>query len=120
MRWLSPPDSVPEARDEREIFEPDVDQELQPVADFLEHARPRSRSACVLSCGGSSANHSPARLIDMLGDFADVLAGDLDAQRLGLEPVAVAGVAGDVGEIFRDLLARPVALGLLVSGARDW
>ncbi len=38
MRWLSPPDSVPEARDEREVFEPDVDQELQPVADFLQHA----------------------------------------------------------------------------------
>ena len=38
MRWLSPPDSVPEARDEREIIEADIDQEFQPLADFLEHA----------------------------------------------------------------------------------
>ena len=41
------------------------------------------------------------------------LAGDLDAQRLGLEPRAVAGVAGHVGEIFLQVLARPVALGFL-------
>ena len=39
MRWLSPPDSVPEARDEREIIEADIDQEAQPLADLLEHAR---------------------------------------------------------------------------------
>ena len=38
MRWLSPPDSVPEARAEREIFEADIDQKFQPLADFLEHA----------------------------------------------------------------------------------
>ena len=43
----------------------------------------------------------------------DVLAGDLDAQRLGLEPGAVAGLAGHVGEIFLQLLARPLALGFL-------
>ena len=30
---------------EREIIEADVDQEVQPLADFLEHARRRSRSA---------------------------------------------------------------------------
>ena len=30
---------------EREIIEPDVDQEVQPLADFLEHAARRSRSA---------------------------------------------------------------------------
>ena len=38
MRWLSPPDRVPRRAREREIFEPDVDQELEPVADLLEHA----------------------------------------------------------------------------------
>ncbi len=42
-------------------------------------------------------------------------AGDLDAQRLGLEAEALAGGAGDVGEILLQLLARPVALGLLVA-----
>src|SRR5262249_24324728 len=42
----------------------------------------------------------------------DMLAADPHAQRLGLEAEAVAGRARDVGEILRDLLARPVALGL--------
>ena len=42
-----------------------------------------------------------------------MLAGDLHAQRLGLEAEAVAGRAGDVGEILLQLLARPLALGLL-------
>ena len=37
---------------QREIVEPDVDQEPQPVADLLEHADARSRSACVVSCCG--------------------------------------------------------------------
>ena len=50
-----------------------------------------------------------------LGDFADMLVGDLDAQRLGLEPIAVAGRARHVGEKAGDLLARPVAVGLLVA-----
>ena len=35
----------------------------------------------------------------------------LHAQRFGLEPVAVAGLARHVGEIAGDLLARPVAIG---------
>ena len=37
---------------------------------------------------------------------------NLHAQRLGLEPEATAGGAGDVGEIFRHLLARPIAVSL--------
>ena len=49
-----------------------------------------------------------------LRDFADMLAADLDAQRLRLEPVAVTGLAGNVGEIFRQFLARPLALGLAI------
>ena len=39
MRWLSPPDSVPDARDEREIVEADIVEEVQPLADLLEDAR---------------------------------------------------------------------------------
>ena len=38
MRWLSPPDSVPRGPRQRQIFEPDIDQKFQPLADFLEHA----------------------------------------------------------------------------------
>ena len=99
---------------QRQIFEPDVDQEFQPVADFLEHAhgdlvllrsQPLGQLAEPLAC--ASDRH--------VGDFADVAAADLHAQRLGLEPEAVAGRARDVGEVARDLLARPVALGLAVA-----
>ena len=38
MRWLSPPDSVPELRDRRQIVEADIVEEAQPLADFLEDA----------------------------------------------------------------------------------
>ena len=36
---------------------------------------------------------------------------DFHAQRFGLEPIALAGLAGNVGEIFLQFLARPVAFG---------
>jgi hypothetical protein len=38
MRWLSPPDSVPGIARQRQVFEADIVQELQPVADLLEDA----------------------------------------------------------------------------------
>ena len=44
-----------------------------------------------------------------------MFSGDLDAQRLGLEAEALAGLAGNVGEILLQLLARPLALGFLVA-----
>ena len=47
--------------------------------------------------------------------LADVLAVDLDRQRLGLEAKAVAGLAGRRGHVALDLLARPLAFGLLVA-----
>ena len=78
MRWLSPPDSVPEA----------LNKQQNEIAGL------------------------PDR---QLGDLADVLGADLDAECLGLEPKAVAGAAGHVVEILRQLLARPLALGLAVA-----
>src|SRR5215217_8940016 len=44
-----------------------------------------------------------------------MFAGDLDAKRFRLEPMAAAGFAGDVGEILGKLLARPFALGLAIA-----
>ena len=44
-----------------------------------------------------------------------MLAADLDAQRLRLQPVAVAAFAGDVGEILCQFLARPFALGFAIA-----
>ena len=117
MRWLSPPDNVPEARGERQIIEPDVDQELEPLADFLEHAH-----ADFVLLGGQvlrQVGEPFAGALDrQFGDLGDVLAGDLDAQRLGLEPGAVAGGAGHVGEIFLQVLARPFRFGFLEAAFR--
>ena len=96
---------------QREIFQPDVDQEFEPVADFLEHPH---RDLVLLGTEPAGQFGEPfAGALDRhLGDLADVQAADLHAQRLGLEPEAVAGGAGDVGEVLRHLLARPVAVGL--------
>src|SRR5450830_1686968 len=97
---------------ERLKFLVDVGQELQPLADFLQHPH----ADFILLAGqvlrqvgepGAGIFHA------QLGDFGDILAGDLDAQRLRLEPGAVAGRARHVGEIFQQVLARPVALGFL-------
>ncbi len=38
MRWLSPPDSVPDVRDSVRYVEADVIQEAQPLVDLLEDA----------------------------------------------------------------------------------
>ena len=39
MRWLSPPDSEPRARGQREIIEADIVEEGEPLADLFEDAR---------------------------------------------------------------------------------
>ena len=38
MRWLSPPESEPELRDERQVVEADVVQEIEALADLLQDA----------------------------------------------------------------------------------
>ena len=99
---------------QRQVIQADVEQERQPLADFLQHARgdlvllrvERFRHGLEPFAG---AAHRQFR------DFADMLAADLDAQRFRLEPIAVAGLAGNVGEIFAEFLARPFALGLAIA-----
>ncbi|OIQ68000.1 hypothetical protein GALL_504130 [mine drainage metagenome] len=44
-----------------------------------------------------------------------MLAADLDAERLRLEAMAVAGFAGNVGKVLAELLARPFAFGLAIA-----
>ena len=94
----SPPESVPEARDEREIFEADIDQEFQPRADLFENA---AGDLVLLGVEFLRQVLEPVRrgLYGKVGDFADMPFGDLDAQRFGFEPVAMAGFAGHVGEV---------------------
>src|SRR5271154_801544 len=64
---------------------------------------------------GQSARPVDRRLDREQADFADMLAADLDRQRLGLEAEAVAGLARRRGHIALDLLARPFALSLAVA-----
>src|SRR5207244_11852729 len=54
----------------------------------------------------------PGALDRHLGRFADMQARDPHGERLGFQPIAVAFMAGYVGEISRNLLARPFAVGL--------
>ena len=55
------------------------------------------------------------RLDRQQAHFADVLAVDLDRQRLGLETEAVTGLARRRAHVALDLFARPLALRLLVA-----
>ena len=47
--------------------------------------------------------------------IADIVAGDLHRQRLGLEPLAFTGRARRLAHVAADLVARPVAVGFLVA-----
>ena len=99
---------------QRQVIEADVEQEGQPLADFLEHA-----AGDLVLLGVQRRRHAlepfAGALDRELGDLADMLAADLDAQRLRLQPIAVTAGAGHVGEIFRQFLARPFAFGLAVA-----
>ena len=83
---------------QRQVIEADVEQEGQPLADFLQHA-----AGDLVLLGVERLRHGLEPFAGAahreFGDLADMLAADLDAQRLRLQPVAVAAVAGHVGEI---------------------
>ncbi len=93
-----------------QIVEADIEQERQPLADLLQHA---DRDFVLL--GIEHARHALEPFAGLLhrqfGNLADVLAADLDTQRLRLQPVAGAAFARNVAEILAELFARPLALG---------
>ena len=77
-----------------QVFEPDILQKAEPLVDLLQDALRRSRAG-----SGSAVASMPANQLHCFGDrqardLADVAPGDLDRQRLGLEPGAVADLAG--------------------------
>ena len=79
MRCASPPASVPDDAVEREVVEADVEQELQPLVDLLDHAlgdhAGRARRA-------RASPKNVGRLADrQLADLVDVLAADRDRER---------------------------------------
>src|SRR6202022_4509304 len=96
---------------ERQIFEPDIFEKAQTLVDLLEDAL----SDLALARGqlGAEPGEPDAGLGDRhRRDFADVLADDLDGERLGLEPVAAAHLAGLGALIAPQLLLDPGAVGL--------
>jgi len=97
---------------QREIIKPDIDEELQPLADFLEHAH-ADFILLGIELRGQGGEPFARALHAEIGHLRDVLPRDLDAERLGLEARAMTGLAGHVGEIFLQVLARPLALGFL-------
>ena len=117
---------------EGEVFEADVAQELEPGVDLLEHlvgdgllARGEGLGVAVLRPAWSdvrhrslvlNAAHPGRRLGDReIGDLDDRAVGDGHGQRLGTEPVAVAGVAVERGHVALNLGADVVGAGVAVA-----
>ena len=99
---------------QRQVVEPDVDQEPEPLADLLQ-----DRPGDLVPLRGQARRHrlDPGqRLADRHPHhLADVQPGDLHRQRLGLQPEAAAGAARPVVLVALHLLARPGAVGLAVA-----
>ncbi len=117
MRWLSPPESVPEFAREHQIIEADIDEEGEPLADLLQDAH---RDLVLLVVQRLRQRLEPAgRLADReFRDLGDVLAGDLDRERFRLQPRPAAGLARRRALIALDLLARPARLRLAQRRSR--
>ena len=100
-----------------EVIEADIDEELQTVADLLQDA---GRDFGLLFCEGLRQVLEPdVGCADRhFRDFADVLAADLDRERLRFQAIAVAGFARMGGLVAREFFADPLAVGFLPA-ARD-
>ena len=96
---------------QREIIEADIVEEGEPLADLLQDAR----GDLVLLRGEvrGQVGEPVRRLPDRhLRDLADMQPGDLDRQRLRLQAIAAAGLAGMIRLVARQLLAHPGGFGL--------
>ena len=96
---------------QRQIVEPDVAQEDEPVADLLQDAV-GDLVALGVELRRQVLRPFDRRLDRQQAHLADVLAVDLHRERLRLEAEAVAGLARRRAHVALDLLARPLALRL--------
>ena len=97
---------------QREVVEPDVEQEPEAGVDLLGHPL----GDHPLALGELERGEELGRLADrQLADLGDVALVDRDGQRLRLEPGAAARRARHLAHVALVLLARPVALGALVA-----
>ena len=99
---------------QRQIVQPHIVEEAQPLADFLEDAL-ADLLLVVVELRRQLLEPFRGGADRFLGHLADMQAVDLDRQRLRLQPVAAAGHAGRLRHVFLDLLAHAGALGLLVA-----
>ena len=76
-----------------QIFEPDIAQEAQPLVDLLQDALRRCRAASASACLVERAEPVAGVGDREVADLADIEPVDLDRERLGLEAMAVAGLA---------------------------
>ena len=86
MRCASPPASVPDVAVERQVVEADVEQELQPLEHFLEHAL--GDHAVALADSSTVLEERDAVADRQLADLEDVLVADGDRERRGPQPRA--------------------------------
>ncbi len=97
---------------QRQVVEPDVEQELHPLPNLFEHPV----GDHVLAIGQLERPHRLHGGLDgEAAELVDVPAADGHGQRLGLETGPPAVRAGHLAHVLLDLLAGPVGLGLAVA-----
>lgn len=99
---------------QREVVQADVDQELQPLVDLLQHPL-----GDLLVTGAELQLTQEVRAVadGHAGDLGDGLAHDGDREDERLEARALTGGAGHLAHVALEALAAGVALGLAVAGA---
>ncbi|GJD71291.1 hypothetical protein MMMDOFMJ_4246 [Methylobacterium gnaphalii] len=99
---------------QRQVFEADIDEESQPVANFFQDSH-RDLVLLVRELGRDLREPPMGFAHRECGDLPDILHVDLHRQRLWLEPLAVAGLAGGGAHEAADVFPCRVALRLLVA-----
>ena len=113
MRCASPPESVGAGRPSVRYSKPDVDQELQPVANLAQSARRRSFARLRSSFQASNSSQQFAQR--HAAEFVDRAAAKPHGRGVVAQPAAAADRAFDfVDQVFQLRCARPARRGSLL------
>ena len=109
-----PAGESPGAARQAQIFEPDIDQEAEPLVDLAQNPR------ADLALSGGQPVADPGEPDGGVADrafrhLADMRAGDLDRQRLGLQPEPAAGFAARLRLEPRKFFPEPGVAGVAVA-----
>ena len=114
MRWLSPPDKVPDDARQGEIIQSHIVEEFQPRPDFLEDADgdflllPVQLLVDIAEPGVGIADR-------LLANLADMQTADLHRQRFRLQAIAVADLAWRFRLEALQILLHPGRIGLAIA-----